>query len=552
MSDNKIDNIFKNAASQYSAPAPKASWSKIDSALKKQHKAKLYRNVSVAATFFVAVISSLIITFNVDSVDKHLDRDIQQNETVTNTTIEPKSDMVDVVKQQSYIAANNTVIESNKSENKATIVVEVKPETEANIIVAEETIANNVPIKKEAIQTEERLIIEKVSIIDDVIVERTYNVLQDKEIETADNNIVKDVNSRELIISESIEGNTENTVKNNESVIENAVIENNEENIPNNVEEKKNVQNQQAELETKTSEKEIIVITESESNENTIVNKPKEVIIAKEGLEDIQKVDGDKVKEYKFKEPKSKLIKSLVNNEKVEFVVANSYSVSITNGRGENKIDYDDNLAVALNTKTSFGLAASVDFGIKYNNFIFSAAVRRYDQKTKGDFLVKERNPYNVDAYNYGYTQFGVIKLIQMNTNARLANPSSALYVQDFDKYSVRLRFLEIPLSVAYDYKVNNWSLIPHIGVNPTFLVSNEVKLEKGEDVFMFAEIKDVKKFMLGFSGGVGAYYNISNHWRLGIDADFIYYTGSVNNDATKFNYSPYSLLIGPKVEFKF
>ncbi|OYT10352.1 MAG: hypothetical protein B6I18_09615, partial [Bacteroidetes bacterium 4572_112] len=204
MSDNKIDNIFKNAASQYSAPAPKASWSKIDSALKKQHKAKLYRNVSVAATFFVAVISSLIITFNVDSVDKHLDRDIQQNETVINTTIEPKSDMVDVVKQQSYIAANNTVIESNKSENKATIVVEVKPKTEANIIVAEETIANNVPIKKEAIQTEERPIIENVSITDDVIVERTYNVLQDKEIETTDNNIVKDVNSRELIISESI------------------------------------------------------------------------------------------------------------------------------------------------------------------------------------------------------------------------------------------------------------------------------------------------------------------------------------------------------------
>jgi len=350
-----------------------------------------------------------------------------------------------------------------------------------------------------------------------------------------------------LTSSESIEGNTENAVNNNESV-----IENNEESIPNKIEEKRTVQNQQAELEPKTSEKEIIVITESESNESNVENNPKEVIIAKEGIEDIQKVDEDKVEEYRFKEPKSRLIKSLVNNEKVEFFVGNSYSVSITNGRGENKIDYDDNLAVALNTKTSFGLAASVDFGIKYNNFIFSAAVRRYDQKTKGDFLVKERNPYNVDAYNYGYTQFGVIKLIQMNTNARLANPSSALYVQDFDKYSVRLRFLEIPLSVAYDYKVNNWSLIPHIGVNPTFLVSNEVKLEKGEDVFMFAEIKDVKKFMLGFSGGVGAYYNISNHWRLGVDADFIYYTGSVNNDATKFNYAPYSLLVGPRVEFKF
>ena len=151
----------------------------------------------------------------------------------------------------------------------------------------------------------------------------------------------------------------------------------------------------------------------------------------------------------------------------------------------------------------------------------------------------------------YAFSELGYIKILNINTNLRLAKPSSIIYIQNFDHYEMIVRYIDIPLTVGYKFRRKKLSLVPHVGINYTMAYSNEVQLSSEDGYYMFGEVTDLKELIIGVTAGCGAYYDISKHFMIGLDAEMVYYPSSVSTNET-FSYKPYSLLVGPSIAFKF
>ena len=270
MSDNNIDNIFKNAASQYSAPAPKSSWSTLDSALKKQRKARSIRIVSVAATFFVVVISSLIITFNVDEENI---ADVQQIEPVIEkTTVDSKPSNIDVTENKSTID-NNTVVENTAVENNDIIVSKSNNKPIKSENITENSEAKDLFSKKNQIAEQNNIVNSEANTeTKSNIGNTTENVnvsnsdKLDNEDETAKNNIVAKASLRELVVSESynndiVTENSENIQANNSEIESVNKTEKENSSITQN-ENEKTINNNEVESNIEESSEEVIVSEE--------------------------------------------------------------------------------------------------------------------------------------------------------------------------------------------------------------------------------------------------------------------------------------------------
>ncbi len=510
---NNIDKIFKNAAQQYSATAPKGAWGSIDASLKAQSRMLFIKKLSVAAVISVVSIVAAVVVFNSSDID------VAQLDDNTNTT--PKN----TLNTKSEQVTDNTIsynddVPKLETKNKEIIV---EANTEAIVNNANSVVVENIAIDNKS----------EVSI---VAVEKTPNKISVAAVDK-ENNVEKSIHLNKLIenIDEDIVGSESIDI---DSKVAPTIIKETQESIIS-INEKST--NDKLVIETK--------VIENSSIEETPIQE-QEKLINKSILEEIA-INEDK--------PEVTIENEVINPEELKnnntssfkYFIGSTISAAITNAVSVAPATPNKDMAVAGSVNTEIGYGASVDIGIRKDNWIFTTGIRRYDHKVSGDFTVNEHNPYNVDADNYGYSALGVISLFNVNTNARLANPSSAIYVQDFDEYSIRLRYVDIPITIGYELKINNWSVIPYVGINSTIILSNEVKMSKDDKIFMYGEVKDVNSIMLGITTGGGLYYNIGKRWLLGLNTDFIYYPSSVSY-SKDYTYKPYSLLVGPRVEFRF
>lgn len=516
--DNNIDGIFKNAAQQYSTPAPKSSWAGIDATLKMQRKALFVKQMSIAASVVVVTALTAFFVINISEPELNSFNTVANNN--TEIALEPQAADIESADLLVSESSKKTIISHNdentisNSNDRVETEVAIKnsdklEETKVVATIASKNIdtenkvklANNIDKK-----SNDEIAISKYSSNDVLISEPIdNNVIADKEIEKID--AIED----KSIISENIESN----------VVEGKVA--NKNSSTNFAEEKKSVTKSTSNIGTPIVKKDLLkenikaeVSADEDNNSHTMLN---------------EKVN-DKTRQF-------------------EYLVGNGYFISLTNAKYNKPATPISNMAVAEDVHLDIGFGGAFDIGIKYDNFIFKTGVRRYDHKIQGNFTVNEFDYYNVDNINYGYSSLGIIALYNVNTSARISNPSSVIYIQDFDEYNIRLRYLDIPITIGYNFQVNNWSIIPHVGLNSTIILSNEVKMEKDDKIFMYGEVKDVKSFSMGYIVGGGLYYNLGKHWLLGLNTDFIYYPSSVSKNAD-YKYRPYSYLIGPRAEFRF
>jgi len=566
MSDNNIDNIFKNAATQYSPPAPKTSWSKLDGALKSQRKALFIKNITIAASVFIVVASSIIIALNVD--DNNDAKSLSNIDNIAQFEAKTKDENP---KNNIQITDNLDINSDSKNDKLSTpnTLLNSESNTDANMIAKVEDVTNeSVAATGITINKLDTLSLANVDMTTNIEDVNSVGSGSDMEKNNSDEFIAiskiksSESNNKEVINNDINSNNNLNLIADSKTTNDgiNSVIL--DSNISEDASDKSNIiasvntdhnntkelikDNNTIELDSETTDSKGTTAITNENINNEIASAE----IKSDDKQQDSTVNKNIIADNKEKSEKNTILKSIMENKGLKFFIANSYGVSITGGVGKDIEIKNDNLAFTLNTKTAMGFLGGVDFGIEYGNFVFSAGVRRYDLKFNGDFKMKETNPYAIDPNNFGYTQFGIIQLDNVSSNVRLANPQSAIYVQDFDKYSVKFRNIEVPLSIGYGFRSNSWSVNTHLGVSPTFIISNEIKLEK-DDKFMFAKIKDSEEFMLGFNGGAGLNYRISKYWMIGINADFVYYANSLSKDA-KFDYCPYSILISPRLEFRF
>ncbi len=532
--NNNIDDIFKNAAQNYSAPAPSNSWGKLDAALKSQQKALFIKKVYIAASVIFISGLALFFAFNNDVTEQGAiveSGKIEKQNTVN--IVQNEND--GIVKNSNQITSNSPVINN--------IVVEkaVSLPSESSLIVNEDikkvdvresiSAINNFKEKKEN-KDEDKISSENKTIAQNSDIEVDANA----SVEIAGNNNFSEIDSQEDIAI--------NEKKAKEEPVE--ALANIDEKHQNTIVEKEKITTEDVIIEVAVAGAKV----EENSTTSNINKSAKEAPKATENSESIvandiadSDVDAKSITE-------NQIIKKDKPKTDLKFFIGQTFGITFTNAVSKDAVNSDPKLSIANNNSGDIWISASIDLGVEKDNFIFRSGIRLYNHEVCGDFEIKERDPYKVDLENFGISSLGYIRILNINTNVRLGNPLSAIYIQDFNRYNITVRYVDIPLIVAYKFQYKKFSFIPHVGLNTTFLISNDVMLESDEGYYMHGEIKEIKDYMFGISSGGGAYLNLGKHWMLGLDADFIYYPGSISSNP-EFNYHPYSFIMGPSAVFK-
>ena len=532
--NNNIDDIFKNAARNYSAPAPSNSWGKLDAALKSQQKAIFIRKFYIAAS--VIFISGLALFFAFNNDDAKQCAIVENGKIEKQNTINiVQNENNDIVKNSNQISSNsivdNKVVEKTASlSSENTLVINddinsidvVKPISSVNTLEEKEDIKDKdiISPKKEIIaNNSDKKIVANISVENINVETITTNeidsqegvALNEKKAKGESAEVIANIDKKhQKILVEEENAATENvTIEVAEAVAK--------------VEENSTTNNNISEKETPNA---------TENSESVVINDITDSNVEAKNITEKHKIKKDK--------PKADL----------RFFIGQTYGITYTNAISRDAVINDPKLSIANNNSGDIWISASVDLGVEKGNFIFRSGVRLYNHEVCGDFEIKEKNPYKVNLENFGISSLGYIRILNINTNVRLGNPQSAIYIQDFNRYNISVRYVDIPLVVAYKFKYKKFSFIPHIGLNTTFLLSNDIMLESDKGYYMHGEIKEMKDYMIGISSGAGAYVNLGKHWMLGLDADFVYYPGSISSNP-EFNYHPYSFIMGPSAVFK-
>ncbi len=568
---NNIDDLFKNSAQQFSAPAPKRAWANIDGVLKRKRRIILFQRVLLAATVVIIASVAFFVNINtntnpqfVDSSDSSIETPILNNNNANSksTNIVSNENIIEnknIDKTSIIKINNNEPIETTETEI-VNVVTTLEETLKSNINDVEDNniIVNNASKLKAKELDIDKEIVENAVIAKGTEVDINKSTSFNKHISEVEINELKTpINNEVSMEVAQIEGisviKEEPVVKEKNEELKSEIIEtetdvkespsegiNNSTIKPDVVEV---VNSEQLTQSTETIESKVIesaispIVEESESV--VTITEPEEVIIPS--------VEEAQIARARARAAASNVPKKL----DVDFLVSQTYGISVTNGIGKTPEIENPTLSEAGASKANTWFSAAVNIELDVNNWVIKSGVRRYNLMIHGDFEVKQKNPWNVDLDKYAFSELGYIKIFNINTNLRLAKPSSIIYIQDFNHYNINVRYIDIPLSVGYKFTRKKLSLVPHLGVNYTMAYSNEVELTSEDGYYMFGEVTDLKELIIGVTAGCSAYYDFSDHFMVGLDAEMVYYPSSVSNNET-FSYKPYSLLVGPSIAFKF
>ena len=419
---NNIDDLFKNSAQQFSAPAPKRVWANIDGVLKRKRKVVLFQRVLLAAT--VVLIASIVFFVNIDNtntpqlVDGDIDATIETPilNINNNTTTDIKTTNVvgsDIVIEDNIIENVFIKKENNNSdefiENVETEIVNVDTPLEelpkSNINDVEE---NNVLVNiSPKLQTQE-LNIEKEVVTETIIAKNTdINIAKVESL----NNIIPKEKTNAIKYLNTKEGSPEVAQVENKTSV----------NMKSSVKEI----NKEVNFEIAANS---IVVNESASESkvsNSIKQETTEIVKSEESTQYAEVVESKvvelvspEVEKIKTEEPATKLIEiETINPQEaqiakanaiaaaynvserweIDFLISQTYGIAVTNGIGKTPEIDNPSLSEAGETKAKTWFSAAVNIELDVNNWVIRSGVRRYNLEIKGDFEVKQKNPWNVD-----------------------------------------------------------------------------------------------------------------------------------------------------------
>ncbi len=517
---HNIDQIFSAAAKGYSASTPSGAWGRMDAVLKaKRQKRRL-------TIWFVSVglgiLASILGLWFYNSANNHSTIETESNIIKSNTTnFESKADN-----------ANNEITQQNITNEQAT----------ANSLNTEDLQnSNNKNIEEE---------IAKESIID------TQN--SDIELDNSNKeNTTKTINKEVAVIGLSSTNNRlpakyseENNADNNQTeevaVIERVNLKSSfgiikENSTENNIQEivATNVIIESDSISESTQ-------TEKTLEDNTIID----TLITEEAINPSDNVSETETEEIqKLADPVY-----IPNADKFKMgLFINIYAgVSLSNGASSEP--YYTNFKMASSPQEYGASSPNIGFNLGFRiskKFSVSLGMKRYNHVIKGDFSMPDKRVTHINIDKFGYTSLGYYSVDNINNAMQTKNFNTVEYLREFTQTKVKLRFVEIPLNIGYNMSWKNWTLMPHLGFNTTFILSNEVQIGDDSDYYLYGEIQDLRQNIFGASAGLDFYYNTKSKLSFGLRTDFVYYLNDINT-SEDFNFRPYSFLISPQISLRF
>jgi hypothetical protein len=192
------------------------------------------------------------------------------------------------------------------------------------------------------------------------------------------------------------------------------------------------------------------------------------------------------------------------------------------------------------------------DLGLRLSERLsVSLGVKRYNLVLKSDFVMPDERVTHINIERVGYTSIGYYRVFNIDNAMASKSFTTVDYLREFSRTKVKVRFVEIPINVGYNFQWKKWNATVHGGFNAAFVLSNEVQVGDDYDYYLFGEIQDLRENIFGASAGIDIFYYSKSKLTFGLKTDFIYYLNDINY-SPEFNYHPYSFLISPQIGFRF
>jgi hypothetical protein len=250
---------------------------------------------------------------------------------------------------------------------------------------------------------------------------------------------------------------------------------------------------------------------------------------------------------------KYQAITSPINKtSKINIFIFNYIGVSYSNGNNQLPNLDNEKLATTPFTKAGWKPNIGLEMGVilPFRAFV-SFGFTRYNLMFKGSFSTTDSKINYVEIDQIGYSPMGYFNVFNLEEALRSKNYGNVDYLRKFNQAEIELRMLAYPINIGYALDKGRWKWMNSIGLIPIKIISNEVRIGNKNEYNLFGQILDLKSKVYGLSVGSDIRFKTKNKLSFGIKTNFNYSLQSTNK-SSEFNYKPYSFLISPQIGFIF
>ncbi len=238
------------------------------------------------------------------------------------------------------------------------------------------------------------------------------------------------------------------------------------------------------------------------------------------------------------------------NPKKLDVFIGQSIGIAFSKGVSEYTESASSFKGYADNINFSSSAILGIDLGVKFSNFRFSTGVKVYKMMLSGDFVQEKKDMNFINSSRWGQTSLGYFDIdISESINGKYSYQALS-YNHIYTSYSIDIMFIELPINIGYELSVSKFYFLPFIGINSTFINNNSIKISDGSYI-MYGEIQNLRSVFYSASVGLGIGYPLSKHWKLGVNTEYAYGLGSMNQSAN-YDFRPSSLKINSTIYYVF
>ena len=182
----------------------------------------------------------------------------------------------------------------------------------------------------------------------------------------------------------------------------------------------------------------------------------------------------------------------------------------------ENSLElWNNGIKAKLSHKSGFNLSLGIQYSRLAENLLYDT-----------DYLVMDSVANQVIAYSNN--------LLGDRSNIHGYAPDNTIYDLDYDYYNYH-HFIDVPISLGYQKRFGLWSLGLRTGVVYNLSLNSKGRIL--ENPYTVANIGDrdespfVERSSLSYEGGISAYYRLTRHIEVGLEAYHRYAPNSITKD---------------------